>query len=39
VTRFEIPFDVGLRKDEVVEDEMELRDSAVYEVSLIQELY
>jgi hypothetical protein len=38
VTRIEIPFDVGLRKDEVVEDEMELTDSAVYEVSLIQEL-
>jgi hypothetical protein len=38
VTRIEIPFDVDLRKDEVVEDEMQLTDSAVYDVSLIQEV-
>jgi hypothetical protein len=39
VIRIEIPFVVDLCKDEVVEDEMELTDSAVYDVSLIQELF
>jgi hypothetical protein len=34
VTRIEIPFVVGLRKDELLEDEMQLTDSAVYDVSL-----
>jgi hypothetical protein len=38
VTRIEILSVVGIRKDEVAEDETELTDSAVYEVSLIQEL-